>query len=67
MDGSGLRHHDVGIGLRREDLSWDVSLWAKNLLDTEYFTNIGSGSGTSAFTFTPGDRRSYGLTFRKKW
>jgi iron complex outermembrane recepter protein len=54
------------IGLRHGDGRWDVSLWVKNLLDEKYFTDNGAASSTGAFTFTEGDRRSFGVALRTR-
>lgn len=54
------------LGLRGKDGRWDVSLWVKNLLDAEYFTDNGAASGTAAFTFTADDRRSFGIALRTR-
>ncbi len=54
------------VGLRTGDGLWDFSLWARNLLNKDYFTNI-SGGNTGRITGVPGEPRTYGLTFRTKF
>jgi len=53
------------IGLRSDDRLWDVSIWAKNLFDKDYFTTL-SAANTGAVTGQLGDPRTYGVTLRTK-
>jgi len=53
------------VGFRTADGLLDVSLWAKNLLDEEYFLNLGAAN-TGAVTGQLGEPRTYGVTFRTK-
>jgi len=53
---------DARLGWNSLDGQWDVSLWAKNLTDEEYRTQIFStGGGTRAF-YNPGNPSTYGVT-----
>lgn len=51
------------VGVRFEDGRYDLSLWAKNLLDNEYFTGI-SAANTGLITGSLGAPRQIGGTFR---
>jgi iron complex outermembrane recepter protein len=53
------------IGIRTDDGLFDVSVWAKNLFDKEYFTTL-SGANTGAVTGQLGDPQTYGITVRTK-
>jgi iron complex outermembrane receptor protein len=55
------------IGLR-SDGPWEVSIWAKNLLDEEYlqFTSVQAGN-SGLILGNPGDPRTYGLTLKAKY
>ncbi|WEK46236.1 MAG: TonB-dependent receptor [Candidatus Andeanibacterium colombiense] len=53
------------IGIRSADLKWDVSVWAKNLFDKDYFTTL-SVANTGAVTGQLGDPATYGVTVRTK-
>jgi iron complex outermembrane receptor protein len=53
------------IGIRTDDGLFDISLWAKNLFDKEYFTTL-SGANTGAVTANLGDPQTYGITVRTK-
>jgi iron complex outermembrane receptor protein len=47
---------------------WDAYVWAKNLLNKDYFTTNGGGSGnTGAIYAALGDPRTYGVTLRLKY
>ena len=52
------------IGFRAADGRWDVGLWARNLFDEKYVTDVGSASGNAAFNQTLGERRLIGVSFR---
>jgi len=51
------------IGLRAAQGLVDVSIWAKNLFDKNYFTTL-SVANTGLATATIGDPRTYGVTVR---
>ncbi|MDB5726209.1 MAG: Pesticin receptor [Novosphingobium sp.] len=53
------------IGVRTTDGRYDLSLWARNLTDADYYTNR-SGAPTGLITATPGDPRTIGVTARIK-
>ncbi len=52
----------------RSDGPWEVSIWAKNLLDEEYlqFTSVQAGN-SGLILGNPGDPRTYGLTLKAKY
>jgi iron complex outermembrane receptor protein len=53
------------LGVRALNQRWDFYLWAKNLLDANYFTFVSPEIGnTGALTAQLGDPRTYGVTFR---
>ena len=58
------------LGLRASDGRFDVSLWAKNLFNKNYFASLSSsvtaGSG-GLVTGVLGDPRTYGITARTKF
>lgn len=54
------------IGLRSADGRYDVSVWARNLLDKDYYVNR-SGGNFGLITALPGDPRTIGATLRVKW
>ncbi len=54
------------IGLRAEDKRWDLSAWARNLTNQNYFISR-AGGNTGVITSLIGDPRTYGLTFRTRW
>ncbi len=52
------------VGFRARD-GWTLSLWARNLLDKEYFDLLSPvAGGTGLYVGQPGDRRTVGLTMR---
>ena len=53
------------IGVRTSDGRYDLSVWARNLADNDYYTNR-SGAPTGLITATPGDPRTFGITVRTK-
>lgn len=63
VPGFGLAN--ARIGFRTADGLLDVSLWAKNLFDEDYFVNLGVAN-TGAVTGQVGDPRTFGVTFRTK-
>ncbi|HEX7854549.1 MAG TPA: TonB-dependent receptor [Sphingobium sp.] len=54
------------VGLRTANGLWDVSAWARNLFNKDYFVTIG-GSNTGRISGILGEPRTYGLTFRTKF
>ncbi len=53
------------IGIRSDDVGWDLSIWAKNLFDKNYFTTL-SVANTGVVTGQLGEPRTWGFTFRTK-
>ncbi|MCX7283186.1 MAG: TonB-dependent receptor [Novosphingobium sp.] len=53
------------IGLKTDDGLWDLSLWARNLLDKDYFLNL-SAANTGVVTAQVGEPRTYGVTLRTR-
>jgi iron complex outermembrane recepter protein len=57
---------DVRLGVRfGAAFRYDVSMWAQNLFDTDYLTNIQENNG--AFLGFLGDPRTFGATLRAKF
>ncbi|MEJ7926359.1 TonB-dependent receptor [Sphingobium sp. AN641] len=54
------------LGIRTESGRWDVSIWARNLTDTNYYQAL-SAAATGFITGTIGDPRTCGATIRTKW
>lgn len=54
------------LGLRSESRLWDVSIWARNLLDEEYFQTLGSAN-TGLVTGSPGEPRTFGATLKTQF
>lgn len=53
------------IGLRSDDGTWDLSVWARNLTDKDYFVTL-SPANTGLITGQVGDPRTVGVTLRTK-
>lgn len=53
------------LGLRTDDGLWDLSIWAKNLFDKNYFLNL-SAQNTGVVTAQLGEPRTYGVTLRTR-
>ncbi len=53
------------IGVRSEDGRWDVSFWARNLTNTDYFQAL-SASPIGTVTGTIGDPRTFGVTLKTR-
>lgn len=55
------------LGLRAANGPWDVSVWARNLLDKNYLTTA-TVNGTWGLTqVAPGEPRTYGITLRSRF
>jgi iron complex outermembrane receptor protein len=54
------------IGFRTQDGGFDLSIWAKNLFDTDYVDTL-SVANTGLVTATVGDPRTVGVTLRSKF
>ncbi len=57
---------NAGIGIRPDKGPWDLSLWAKNLFDTHYYTGLAPVSQYQPVLGIPGDPLQVGLTFKTK-
>ncbi|MEL0212280.1 MAG: TonB-dependent receptor, partial [Novosphingobium sp.] len=53
------------IGLKTDDGLWDLSVWARNLFDKDYFLNL-SAANTGVVTAQVGEPRTYGVTLRTR-
>jgi len=53
------------IGVRPESGRWDLSVWARNLIDTKYFQTL-AAANTGVITALLGDPRTVGATLRIK-
>ncbi len=53
------------IGLKTDDGLWDLSVWARNLLNEDYFLNL-SAANTGVVTAQVGEPRTYGVTLRTR-
>ncbi|MEG8221890.1 TonB-dependent receptor [Sphingomonas sp. HH69] len=53
------------VGLRSDDGIWDLSVWARNLTDKNYFVTL-SPANTGLITGQVGDPRTVGITLRTK-
>lgn len=54
------------LGVRTLDGLVDLQLWARNLLNKDYYLSLSAGN-TGAVTGTLGDPRTYGVTVRTKF
>ena len=54
------------IGFRTEDGLWDASIWARNLLDKNYYLSL-SAATTGVVTGQVGEPRTIGATLRTKF
>ena len=54
------------IGFKTDDGLWDVSVWAKNLLDKNYYLSL-SAATTGVVTGQVGEPRTIGATLRSKF
>ena len=62
VGGYGLVNARVGF---RWAQGWDVFIWSRNLLDTNYYELLTAQPGNSGLIVgLPGDPRTVGLTFR---
>jgi iron complex outermembrane receptor protein len=57
---------NAGIGIHPNNEAWDLSLWGKNVFDTEYFTFLGATTPTNPLLGVTGDPLQFGVTFRAK-
>jgi iron complex outermembrane receptor protein len=62
VDGYSLLNTRVGF---RSSEGWTLSIWARNLLDRDYFDLLSPVSGGSGlYVGQPGDSRTFGVTLR---
>jgi iron complex outermembrane receptor protein len=54
------------IGLRADDARWDLSVWARNLTDKDYFLTL-SPTNTGVISALVGEPRTVGVTLRTKF
>ena len=64
VDGYGIAN--LRLGVRRPDGLWDVSVWARNLFDEDYFQTR-SVADTGLVSGLVGDPRTLGATLRTKF
>ena len=58
---------NASVGLRRAG-PWEISLWARNLLDEQYMQNLTVQAGNSGLIVgTPNDPRTVGIALRAKF
>jgi iron complex outermembrane receptor protein len=57
---------NLRIGVRTSDQRWDLSLWARNLFNVNYFNAVSMGTN-GLITGNPGDPRTFGATLRAKF
>jgi iron complex outermembrane receptor protein len=62
---SGFGLANARIGFRTADGLLDVSVWAKNLFDKDYFSNL-SAANTGVVTGQLGEPRTFGVTLRTR-
>ncbi|MBB5684703.1 TonB-dependent receptor [Sphingobium boeckii] len=63
IEGYGLLN--ARIGIRTDDARWDLSVWARNLTDKDYFQTLSPGT-TGLVTGLIGEPRTVGVTLRTK-
>jgi iron complex outermembrane receptor protein len=64
---SGYTLLNARIGFRTAD-NWTVFLWARNLLNKDYFELLSAAPGnTGLIVGQPGDPRTVGLTLKKSF
>ena len=51
-------------GVRRPDARWDVSVWVRNLLDTDYYNTKAVSSTFGVVYGALGEPRTFGITLR---
>ena len=54
---------NLRAGLRADDGTWDVQVWARNVADKDYYLSL-SAANTGAITGALGDPRTVGVTLR---
>ncbi len=57
---------DLHAGLRSEDKAWDVSLWVRNLFNTQYNTSLTVSTGFGLIDAVQGEPRTFGLSVAYK-
>jgi iron complex outermembrane receptor protein len=68
-DGKQAAYHvtDGGLGIGSKNGKYNLDLVGRNIFDTNYLTNVGTWSSTTASQGTFGDGRYYGVHFRAKF
>jgi iron complex outermembrane receptor protein len=67
IDGYGLVNIHLSVG--PSSLHWQLSLWARNIFNQEYFAalSVGGVFGTGYVSGLLGDPRTYGVTLRMRF
>lgn len=61
--GYGILNLSSGIRMQHGRHQWDVSIWARNLLDKRYFLSL-TNTGSNAYMGSAGQPRTLGVTLR---
>jgi iron complex outermembrane receptor protein len=58
--------HLVGLhaGIRNSKAHWDLSLWGRNVFDTNYYNTVSLNASYGVVTAALGEPRTFGATFR---
>ena len=64
IEGYGLIN--ARLGVRAESGLWDLAIWAKNLLDKDYYLSL-SPAATGVVTGQVGEPRTFGATLRTRF
>jgi len=66
IDSYGIANARVGV--RAPGGRWDVTLWARNLFDKDYFNSLSvAGFNSGAVNGLLGDPRTYGISVRARY
>lgn len=61
--GYGILNLSSGLHIQHGRHQWDVSLWARNVLDKRYFLGL-SNTGSNAYAASAGQPRTVGISLR---